>query len=179
MKYSKVINFWFEKLSPEQWWAKDAELDKKITEEFLEIHTDASHGECYQWREAPRGWLAEIIILDQFSRNIYRDYPRAFAQDGQAIILAQEAISNGVIDALTKEEKGFVFMPFMHSESQAIHKIAEGLYKDLGIEGFYEAELKHKAIIDRFGRYPHRNAILKRASTDEELDFLKEPNSSF
>lgn len=177
MKYSKVINFWFKELAPKQWWIKDPELDQKITDRFLDIHTAAKQGECYQWREEPHGWLAEILVLDQFSRNIFRDKAEAFAQDAQALTLAQEAISNGATQTLSQQEKAFVYMPFMHSESLAIHEIAVGLFTDL--DSNLDFELKHKAIIDRFGRYPHRNAILGRESTEEEIAFLKEDGSSF
>ncbi len=177
MKYSKIVNFWFKELTTEQWWMKDTEVDQKITERFLDIHTAAKQGECYQWREEPRGWLAEILVLDQFSRNIFRGKAESFAQDAQAITLAQEAISNGATQALTNQEKMFVYMPFMHSESKAIHEIAVGLFTDIDTNLDYE--LKHKAIIDRFGRYPHRNKILGRESTEEEIAFLKEANSSF
>lgn len=122
---------------------------------------------------------AEIIVLDQFSRNIFRHTPQAFAYDSMALVLAQEAIDHGASQSLNAIERSFLYLPFMHSESQRIHQIAEQLFRSNGIDQNYEFELKHKAIIDRFGRYPHRNEILGRTSTAEEIEFLKQPNSSF
>ena len=179
MDYSAIIDFWFKELSPKQWWVKDNALDQLITNRFLAIHTSAKQGECFQWRESPHGRLAEIIVLDQFSRNIYRDQPESFAQDSQALTLAQEAISSGAIKSLSKQETVFTYMPFMHSESKRIHEVAVELFSDLGNEDNLNFELKHKVIIDRFGRYPHRNEILGRPSTPEEVRFLQETGSSF
>ena len=179
MHFSTVIDFWFKELTPKQWWAKDEAFDKMIEERFSETLDAVIAGETYGWREDPKGWLAEILVLDQFSRNIYRDTPRAFAQDPQALSLAQEAISSGATEVLSAQEKVFVYMPFMHSESALMHEIAVGLFTDVGIESNIDYEHKHKAIIDRFGRYPHRNAILGRESTPEEDEFLQLPGSGF
>ena len=121
----------------------------------------------------------EIIVLDQFSRNLFRDSPQAFAQDSLALALAQEAISLNLDQQLSPEQRAFLYMPFMHSESKLIHEFALKLFQRLGNPTNLEFEKKHKVIIDRFGRYPHRNQILGRASTDEELTFLTQPDSSF
>ena len=118
-------------------------------------------------------------MLDQFSRNLFRDSANAFSYDAMALTLAQEAVSRGVDKMLPIEKRAFLYMPYMHSESKCIHKEAEKLFKQEGMEHNYEFELQHKAIIDKFGRYPHRNIILNRHSTPEEIAFLKEPNSSF
>jgi uncharacterized protein (DUF924 family) len=126
-----------------------------------------------------KGALAEIIILDQFSRNIFRDTPIAFATDALALEAAKEAIANGFDKEIDAGYLSFLYMPFMHSESKEIHEIAVSLFNKPGMESSYEYELKHKAIIDRFGRYPHRNEILGRQSTLEEIEFLKEEGSSF
>lgn len=179
MSFEEVIGFWFKELSPKQWWVKDEDFDDLIRQRFLGMHRAVVAGERYIWRESPQGWLAEIIVLDQFSRNIYRDTSQAFAQDPQALTLAQEAISTGATDALTNQEKIFAYMPFIHSESKLMHEIAVDLFTDLGIEQNLDFELKHKAIIDRFGRYPHRNSMLGRESTAEEVAFLQQPGSSF
>jgi uncharacterized protein (DUF924 family) len=135
--------------------------------------------ELFAWRKEPKGRLAEIIVLDQFSRNVFRNTPAAFAQDSMALVLAQEAVEAGVQESLSEVERGFLLMPFMHSESQRIHLVAERLFRELASPHSYEYELRHKTIIDRFGRYPHRNAILGRASSAEEIEFLKQPGSSF
>jgi uncharacterized protein (DUF924 family) len=137
------------------------------------------HAELFEWRSSPAGRLAEIIVLDQFSRNLFRDDARAFAADPLALALAQEAVAAGADLALTKVERSFLYMPYMHSESRAIHVVAERLFREKAPEYNHEFELRHKAIIDRFGRYPHRNATLGRESTPEELAFLTEPGSSF
>jgi uncharacterized protein (DUF924 family) len=133
----------------------------------------------FGWRADPRGRLAEVIVLDQFSRNMYRGQGRAFAADALALALAQEAVAAGADLALPLEQRTFLYMPYMHSESQAIHVVAERLFRERGPKDNHDFELRHKAIIDRFGRYPHRNAALERASTSEELEFLAQPGSSF
>lgn len=174
-----VLDFWFNELDPKQWWAKDAELDARITQRFKALLSQAAQGELFEWRATPRGRLAEILVLDQFSRNIHRDTPEAFAQDNVALMLAQEAIASGEAETLTPIERNFLYMPYMHSESPKIHQHAERLFRANGLEDNYNFEVKHKAIIDRFGRYPHRNAILGRDSTAEEIEFLKQPGSGF
>ena len=125
------------------------------------------------------GRLAEIIVLDQFSRNIYRGTPLSFAYDPLALALAQEAITAKANQSLNPDQKAFLYMPFMHSESPAIHEIALELFKEPGLESNLDFEIRHKTIIDRFGRFPHRNEILGRQSTGEEISFLKEAGSSF
>ena len=118
-------------------------------------------------------------MLDQFSRNVYRDTPRAFVADAQALALAQEAVAIGVDAVLRPPRLAFLYLPCMHSESRRIHEIAVRLFDTPGLEENLAAELKHKAIIDRFGRYPHRNAVLGRVSTPEEEEFLRQPGSGF
>lgn len=117
--------------------------------------------------------------MDQFSRNLYRDQAQAFAQDSMALALAQEAITQQLDAQLSPEQRSFLYMPFMHSESKLIHEFALKLFQKLGNEINLSFEKKHKVIIDQFGRYPHRNAILGRQSTPEELEFLTQPNSHF
>jgi len=177
--HQDIITFWFKTLEPKQWFIKDAALDKHISQHFHVIHDAAWRGELYMWRETPEGRLAEIIVLDQFPRNMFRDTVKAFASDNLALILAQEAIRQGDDQRIDIEQRAFMYMPYMHSESAMIHKQAEQLFSQPGAEYNYEFELKHKAIIDKFGRYPHRNAILGRTSTPEEIAFLKQPNASF
>jgi len=177
--YQEVLEFWFVELEPRQWWLKDANIDQEIRDRFGELHQDAIASKLYNWRESGMGRLAEIILLDQFSRNIYRDQAQAFAWDGMALVLAQEAVRIGADQELEAPEKAFFYMPYMHSESMAIHTQAVKLFNQSGVEFNLEFELKHKIIIDRFGRYPHRNAILGRRSTPEEITFLSQPDSSF
>jgi len=179
VEYQSVLGFWFSEIDPKKWWAKDVDFDRLVTKRFQATHDAAAKGELFAWRETPEGRLAEIIVLDQFSRNIYRDSPLAFAYDGQALVLAQEAIRANAQQELPPKQKAFLYIPFMHSESKIIHEISVKLFSEPGLEHNLEFELKHKAIIDRFGRYPHRNAILGRESTEEEIAFLKQPGSSF
>ena len=175
----EVLRFWFEETTPDKWWQKDDDFDAEIKRRFINLHNQAKVGELFTWRDSAEGSLAEIIILDQFSRNIYRDTPEAFGCDSLALVLAQTAITKRFDEKLPEVQRSFIYLPFMHSESQLIHEQAVKLYTALGNENNLDFELQHKRIIDRFGRYPHRNEILGRKSTPEEVQFLTEPNSSF
>lgn len=177
--FSQLLHFWFHDLTPDQWWKKDLQLDQHIREKYHSLHHQAIKGELWTWRSTSQGRLAEILILDQFSRHIYRDLPQAFAHDSMALALAQEAIHIKAETHLNPTECSFLYLPFMHSESSNIHEIAVHLYTALGLDQNLKFELLHKKIIDQFGRYPHRNEILGRVSTDEELAFLQQENSSF
>lgn len=177
--FNEVIKFWFEETTPKQKWTKDTEFDKLILNRFGDVHKKAQNGELVSWRSQPLGALAEIIVLDQFSRNMYREKPESFASDNLASKLVEEAIEKGHDKDMEPKYKGFLYMPYMHSESKEMHERAAKLFAEKGMEHFYNFELKHKAIIDRFGRYPHRNQILGRESTPEEIEFLKDPASSF
>lgn len=177
--YKDVLTFWFKELDPKQWWVSEPGFDTLIKLRFLPLLQQAAAGELFSWRDSAAGRLAEIIVLDQFSRNIYRNTAKAFAQDATALVLAQEAVAAGALAQLSGDERNFLLMPYMHSESRAIHQQAEALFKQFAPENNYQFELKHKVIIDRFGRYPHRNAILGRASTAEEIEFLQQPGSGF
>lgn len=179
MQPRDVLAFWFDELQPKQHFAKSAALDKQIRERFGSTHAAAARGELHAWRDDASGRLAEIIVLDQFSRNIFRDDPRAFASDTVALVLAQELIRLGLDHDLTQAQRSFAYMPYMHSESAHIHETAVELYSQPGLEYNLKFEHAHKDIIDRFGRYPHRNAILGRESSDAESAFLKQPHSSF
>ena len=184
MTYSKpehqhVIDFWFKEIDSKQWWRVDTEFDRQIRERFALVHARASNCELYGWRLTPLGRLAEIVVLDQFSRNIYRGTAQAFATDSLALGLAQEAIGAEAAAALEPRLRAFLYMPFMHSESREIHEIAVKLFSEDGLESNLDFEYRHKAIIDRFGRYPHRNPMLGRTSSPEEIAFLKTPGSSF
>ena len=179
MTYSDIIQFWYTEIPPRNWFVKDLAFDTMLKRRFSDIHQQAAAGELAHWRQKPLGKLAEIIVLDQFSRNLFRDSPKAFAYDAHALVLAQSAIEQGADLDLLPKQKSFMYMPLMHSESALIHQQAVPLFKQPGLEDNYEFELKHQVIIDRFGRYPHRNSLLNRPSTPEELAFLRQPGSSF
>lgn len=175
----EILRFWFEEIDQSQWWAKDDDFDRSIIERFSDIHARATRCELFEWRVNAQGRLAEIIVLDQFSRNMFRGLPLSFAQDSLALALAQEAISAKADKALSPIQRSFLYMPFMHSESLKIHEVAMELFRNNGIQSSLDFEVRHKRIIERFGRYPHRNNILGRESTVEEVEFLKQPGSGF
>jgi len=177
--HSTVLTFWFHEVKPAQWWTVAPAFDDLIRTRFGALHEQARRCELFSWRATPEGRLAEVVAIDQFARNIHRGTPQAFAADPLALALAQEAVAAGDDLKLPVEQRAFLYMPYMHSESAAIHAVAEPLMKARAPQGTYDFELKHKAIVDRFGRYPHRNAILGRPSTAEEIEFLKQPGSSF
>jgi uncharacterized protein (DUF924 family) len=174
-----ILDFWFTELIPKQHFVKDAALDEAIRTRFGPTLEAAARCELFAWRATPEGRLAEVLVLDQFSRNVYRDTPRAFAQDALALALAQELVASGQDRSLTVAQRSFAYMPYMHSESALIHEQAVALFSQPGLEDNLRFEHAHKAIIDRFGRYPHRNVILGRSSTADELAFLSGPGSSF
>ena len=179
MSATEVIKFWFEDIEPKQRFVKDSAFDELIRSKFTQTHEKAANGLLYKWRDHPLDALAEIIVLDQFSRNMFRDTEQAFAYDTLALVLAQEAVRRKLDKELEPVQKAFLYMPFMHSESKEIHDLAIYLFDQPGLEDNYNFELKHKIIIDKFGRYPHRNTILNRTSTLEEVEFLKQPGSGF
>lgn len=168
-----VLDFWFKEARPEQWFKKDLVFDELIRTRFEQLFEQARNGELAKWRATPEGRVAEIIILDQFPRNIYRGTPQAFATDTLALERAQETVAVGDDLKVSPLYRRFLYMPYMHSESVEVHGKALELFKKLGDEGGLRFEIEHKIIIDRFGRYPSRNEILGRQSTSEELEFLK------
>ena len=168
----EVWGFWFVECEPADWFKKSEEFDDEIRSRFLETYEAIVAGETADWRRSAKGRLAEIIVLDQFSRNMFRDDAKAFASDALAVELAKEALSDW--DTFTVQERSFVVMPFMHSESLAVHEWAGKWFDEPGLERRKKYELLHREIIERFGRYPHRNRVLGRTSTPEEEAFLKE-----
>lgn len=177
--FADVLRFWFDEIEPAQWWRADPAFDQTLRERFATVHRAALRGELSAWRARPEGRLAEVVVLDQFSRNLHRGSALAFAADPMALALAQEAVGGGHDQALPPQRRLFLYMPYMHSESALVHETALRLFEALGLASNLDFERRHKAIVDCFGRYPHRNAILGRESTPEELEFLKQPGSSF
>ncbi len=174
-----VLDFWFNEINQPFWFTKNNSFDDAVRTQFYSLWQQAVHSELYGWRETLHGRLAEIIVLDQFSRNLFRNSPQAFAQDNMAVALAQEAVSQSGFADMQPIERHFMLMPLMHSESRVIHQQAEALFARHTTPEALDFELKHKAIIDRFSRYPHRNRVLGRTGTAEEEAFLLEPDSSF
>ena len=174
-----ILDFWFKELGADAWFAKSDATDFLIRQRFSALNSTAMSGGLEVWRSNAQGRLAEIIVLDQFSRNMFRDDSRAFAGDPLALALAQEAVELRLDQDLAPQERAFLYMPFMHSELPEAHDQALILFDAPGLEFNLNFEKKHKAIIDRFGRYPHRNEVLGRTSTNEELIFLTQEGSSF
>ncbi len=177
--HDEILNFWFVETSPRMWWKADSAFNAAIARRFGAVHSAAALGELFEWRASPRGRLAEVIVLDQFSRNLFRKTAKAFASDPMALVLAQEAVAGSHDQGLPGQQRAFLYMPFMHSDSRVIHAHAAQPFASLGLDDSYKFELRHKAIIDRFGGYPHRNMVLGRESTPEELEFLQQPGSRF
>lgn len=174
-----VLNFWFKELTPKDWFSKNPQMDEEIRHRFSSLHHKAAKGELSSWRESKEGRLAEIILLDQFSRNLHRDSKRAFQNDELALSLAQEMVRLGLDQELNSDEKIFVYLPYMHSEKLEVHQEAERLFAAAELEDNLDYERRHKEILEKFGRYPHRNKVLGRKSTPAEVEFLKTPGSSF
>jgi len=179
MTHTDILTFWFETLSPNDWWRKNETLDARIRSEFGDIHQQVAQECASDWRESDQGRLAEIIVLDQFSRNMFRGLAESFAYDSLALDRCKAAVKAGTHTRLEQSQASFLLMPFMHSESFAEHQAGLPLFEQYCSENTLDFERRHAAIIERFGRYPHRNAILGRDSTAEETEFLTEAGSSF
>ena len=175
----EIVKFWFEELTPEDWYRKDPSIDAQIRTRFGGIYDTLKSDVPEIWLSTPRGCLATILVLDQFPRNMFRDDTRAFATDARALALAKRAIAKGVDMRLTPDQRAFIYMPFQHSEDRADQASSIELFTALGNKLNLDFAVRHKQIIDRFGRFPPRNATLGRASTEEETALLKEPSSSF
>ena len=173
-----VLTFWFEEAGPKRWFSKSGAFDRLCKERFATTLEAARRCECWRWRETPAGRCAEIIVLDQFSRNLFRRSARAFAQDSMALALAQEAVASGDHLRMTESQRYFTYMPYMHSESLIVHDEALRLFETLEDKQPLRYEKAHREVLEKFGRYPDRNAILGRASSAEELEYL-ETNGGF
>ena len=170
--YEEILKFWFEEIESAQWWKKDEDFDRALIARFSDIHARAARCELFDWRADPRGRLAEIIVLDQFSRNMFRGSPLSFAHDALALALAQVAVANKADEALSPVQRSFLYMPYMHSEDLADQDRAMALFEQAGLTDNLHWAKHHREIVSRFGRFPHRNAILGRQSTPEELAYL-------
>lgn len=173
-----ILRFWFAELREADWWTKSAANDAKIRERFLDLHARlvAADGGV---SVAARPALAAVIVLDQFSRNIFRGTPRAFAADPIARRLARDAVARGFDAELQPQERLFLYLPFEHSEDRADQAYSVELISRLGREDWTRYALAHQSVVERFGRFPHRNAVLGRESTAEEIAALRDPKNSF
>jgi uncharacterized protein (DUF924 family) len=185
-----ILEFWFGKpdeadygKSRKVWFTKNPEFDDEVRSRFLNVHNQAAAGELNDWNATPQGCLALIILLDQFPRNMFRGQPQAFATDPQALAYARHAVTQGFDKELPKLQRWFVYLPFEHSENLADQRQCVELCEQLGDEPEMREAIdyayRHLRVIERFGRFPHRNQILGRETTPEEAEFLKQPGSSF
>jgi uncharacterized protein (DUF924 family) len=175
-----VHRFWFTEHGPADWFAANPEFDAAIAEQFSATHEEVSRGEGWTWRATPLGRVAEVVVLDQFSRQLHRGSARAFAQDAMALTLAQEAVALAIDKLLTHPpQRMFLYMPYMHSESLAVHEEAVRLFTALGDEGTLKFELAHVDVLKRFGRFPRRNAAFGRVSTPEEIEYMASGTGMF
>ena len=173
-----ILDFWF--ASEGLWFKKDDAFDETIRQRFAADYESAAAGGLADWRETPEGCLALIVLLDQFPRNMFRGTDRAFVTDNLAVDIAETAIERGFDQALPAARRRFIYMPFMHAEDIDHQRHCVDLFTALVNDpGGVEFAVKHLEIIERFGRFPHRNEVLGRQSTLEEVAFLKTPGSSF
>ncbi|HLG86099.1 MAG TPA: DUF924 family protein [Alphaproteobacteria bacterium] len=168
-----VLRFWFHELEPDAWFRADPELDETIRRRFFELHRQLKEAPAEQLLATPQHALAAIIVFDQFSRNMFRGRPEAYATDSRALRLAETSVDVGFDRHLSEPERQFLYLPFMHAEDREAQRRSVALCATLVDPKPHQYALGHKAIIEQFGRFPHRNAVLGRASTAEEVEFLK------
>ena len=169
----KVIRFWFDTLEPKQWFSGSVEVDRMIENQFGDLLAPAVRGELWHWRQTALGRLAEILILDQFTRNCFRGTAKAFSGDAAALILSQEAVDRAMQNDLTPQQQHFLYMPFMHAESHHVHQVTRPLFVGMENEMLLKHFDEHADVVAQFGRYPSRNTALGRDSTSEELAYLE------
>ncbi|MCF6302989.1 MAG: DUF924 domain-containing protein [Devosiaceae bacterium] len=170
---SEILEFWFDEHSKEDWFGSSVEFDELLKKNFFDLHAKVAAGEASSWRDTPQGRVAEIIVLDQFSRQFFRGEARAFITDSMSLVLAQELVASGKDMSLTNNQRFFAYLPFMHSESLVIHETAVRLFRDLGDEETLKFEMAHLDVLKEFGRYPKRNAALGRTSTPQEAVYIE------
>jgi uncharacterized protein (DUF924 family) len=189
----EVLQFWFSTPQSEEaqylkrrkvWFGKNPEFDQAIHSRFLTTYDQAASGELDAWQATPEGCLALILLLDQFPRNLFRGQPQSFATDPQALSLALAAIAQSFDQALAPIQRIFIYLPLEHSENLEHQRQSVALFQQLTshspeLADVFDYAVRHQTVIERFGRFPHRNAILGRESTAAELEFLTQPGSSF
>ena len=169
----EVLRFWFVQLQPDTWFRKDRALDEKIRARFGDLYASFTQSVPRAVTATAPGALAGVIVLDQFARNLHRRSPLAFQTDAVALGVAQKAVAAGFDQQLTEQQRQFIYMPFEHSEDRAMQARSLQLFTALGKAELLKYAKQHKEIVDRFGRFPHRNKVLGRTSTQEEEEFLK------
>lgn len=171
-KPEEILEFW-NSIGPKSWWIKDDKIDQQIAAKFSKTHADARNGKYASWEAEPDSALALVIVLDQFSRNLFRGDAKSFAQDQMALEIASRAIKQNFDQSVDPALKNFFYLPFMHSEKIADQEICLQLMHADGDISSINAAVIHRDIISRFGRFPHRNAVLGRHTTPAEVKFLE------
>jgi uncharacterized protein (DUF924 family) len=174
-----VLTFWFVTHDEEDWFGAKPEFDAELARHFTATHAWVAAGNAAAWRTSPSGRLAEILVLDQFSRQLFRKRPEAYASDPLALNLARELVATGGDMQLEPRRRMFAYLPYMHSEDLAVHAEAAPIFAAFGDEKFADFERRHVETLTRFGRYPYRNEALGRPSTEEELDYIAAGNGMF
>lgn len=176
-----VLKFWFEDIERSHWFKKDPDFDRELERRFGNLLELAKHDQLDYWCDTARGHLALIIILDQFSRNLFRESPRAFDADPKALQLTVEGIEKGLDEELTLEQRSFFYMPLRHSEDLAMQQLGLAKTRELNAAGYGDDKyaLNHIELIERFGRFPHRNRVLGRKNTAAEDTFLQSGHAGF
>ena len=180
-KIEEILKFWFEEIDHSRWFRRDPDFDRELDQRFGELLKLAKKGQLDEWCDSPRGRLALIILLDQFSRNIYRDTPLSFEADSKALQLCVDGIQSENDVELSSEQRSFLYLPLRHAEDLAMQKLGLEKTRELNAAGYGTDKyaLNHLAIIERFGRFPHRNRILGRSNTAEEKEYLKGGQAGF
>lgn len=185
MSAAEVLSFWFgDKLEMrKEWFTKNPDFDSEVRSRFLPLYEQAASNQLDDWSNSPESCLALIIVLDQFPRNMFRDTPRSFATDAKALGIAKDAIAQQFDQQVSPVQRFFLYLPLEHSENLDDQNESVRLFEQFKgnpeLEEVYDYALRHRAVIEQFGRFPHRNQILDRSSTAEEIEFLKQPGSSF
>jgi uncharacterized protein (DUF924 family) len=179
VEISDILFFWFEETEPKQWFVKNAAFDAEIEDRFAATYEAAVAGNLDGWAETPEGCAALVIVLDQFPRNMFRGDARSFATDAKSLALTKFAIEQGWLDDLPLDQAKFLITPLMHSENLRDQEIGVPLFEKYGNDSTLDYAIKHRDVIARFGRFPHRNEVLGRESTAEEKDFINTPGTAF
>lgn len=177
----EVLKFWFEEISPQQWFQKNDSFDEDIKERFMVTYDMARKGLCSDWTNDADGVLALCLVLDQFPRNMFRDSAKAFETDEKSLLIVKEALHKGFDQLLSSVKRRFIYMPFMHSENVIEQRRSVSLFETMKDDNplSYEYALKHLEVIEKFGRFAHRNEVLGRESSEEELEYLDLPGAGF
>ena len=173
MTHTEIIDFWYSGRTRNHWFSSTHDLDREIKEKYEHVWERAAAGELDHWQDSPESALALIIILDQFPLNMFRGEPKSFQTERKAVEVALHAIKNGFDKNLSNDKLAFLFMPLMHSEDREKQELSVKLYEEHNLTGNLKFAKHHRDIIRKYGRFPHRNAILSRANTDAETEYLR------